>query len=227
MADQFAQLNGQRITAGNLLIPYYGIWAADVELAAAVVVQPSVTLIIGNLELKGHVFRAADFTGSKSLRIVGGAGGWRKQTTAQPYYSTNGVKKSMVLRDVASSVGESVNVVTDEVIGNFWIRERCIASELLRLLCGDVWWMDEKGVTQVHDRTNTSLIKTNFDVATWSGAAGKFNIATEDLASWLPARTFSSPTVTPVQKISSTSIVINNDGKLRLDVLSTGFADAA
>lgn len=227
MADQFAQLNGQRITGGNITIPYYGIWAADVEMASASALTSAVTLVVGNLQLKGHVFRAADFSGSKSARVLGGFGGWRRKTTKQPYYSTNGIKKSLILRDVASSVGEQITVASDETIGNFWVREECIASEVLRILCGDVWYIDENGVTQAQGRTNTALIKSSFDVSSWSGAAGKFTIATEDLASWLPARTFSAPTVTPVQKISSTTISINNDGKLRLEVLSTGFADAA
>ena len=31
----FAELNGNRIISGTVTIPYYGLWTADVALAAA------------------------------------------------------------------------------------------------------------------------------------------------------------------------------------------------
>lgn len=226
MADLYASLNGERIISGSVCIPYYGLWSADVVLANSTVLPSNSKLIISNLELSCHIFRQANFSGSRSARLVGGYGGWRKKVPSQTYYNSNGVKKSIVLRDTASIVGENVNIGQDEIIGNFWIRESCVAQELLRLMAKEVWWVDEKGTTQIKDRTKTDIITSQFDVNSWSGAKGTFDIATEDVASWLPARTFSSPTVTTVQKISQTIIKLDNNGKLRLDVMSTGFSDA-
>lgn len=225
MSDQFAALNGERIISGDVCIPYFGIWVADVVLAESSSITSSVQLTLANLNLKGHIYRAASFSGSRSARIVGGYGGWRKQLNYQTYNNPSGVKQSMILRDAAAAVGEQINTGTDKTLGTFWVRERCTASEVLRLLLGETWYVDETGVTQARDRSNTALIKSEYSIGSWSGAKGRFDVATEDLASWLPARTFQNPTVTSLQKISMTNIHLDNEGKLRLDVLSTGHED--
>ena len=222
MTEQFATVNDNRIISGNICIPFYGIWTALVILATSATINPSITLKIANLTMKGTAYRMASFSGSRSVLIVGGKAGWRDQISEQSYYNTNGLKKSLLLRDAASAVGESINLGFDDVIGTHYIRESAVAERTLRDIAGDVWWMDNNGVTQVKDRTNFAKITSEFTVANWSGAKGKFEIATEDVASFMPARTFTSPTVTSLQTISLTSIVVDNSGKLRLEVLSVG-----
>lgn len=222
MSDQFATINGERIISGDVCIPYFGLWVADIVLASSTEIPVACKITLANLNLIGHVYRMAAFSGSRSARIVGGYGGWRQRLLSQSYNNPNGVKKSMILRDAASSVGEQINIGTDATLGNFWIREACVASEVLRLIVGETWYVDEKGVTQTQDRTNKTKITSDYTVGSWSGAKGRFDIATEDLASWLPARTFSNQTVVSEQKISMTNIHLDNEGKLRLDVLATG-----
>lgn len=227
MTDQFATLSGQRIVTGSVCIPYYGLWSADIVLATTNEIKENTDLIIANLSMKCHVFRMASFAGARSARLVGGlSGGWRQKISSQAYYNANGVKLSMVLGDVASKAKEQIKIQTDKTVGQYFVRESAIASEFLYQLLGDTWYIDEKGVLQAQDRTNSKLISTPFTVINWSGAKGKFEIATEDIASWMPGRTFSSPTVTSVQTISMTTITIENNGKLRLNILSTGHENA-
>jgi hypothetical protein len=225
MSDQYAALNGTRIVSGDVCIPYYGLWVADIVVADAIDLSTFCTLQIANLTLQGCVYRTAAFSGSRSARIIGGYGGWRKRLPYQSYNNPNGVKKSMVLRDAASIVGEQINTGTDITLGKFWVRESCIASEMLRLLVGETWYVDETGITQTSPRTNTASITSDFTVESWSGDKGRFDIAAEDVASWLPARTFSNANVTTPQKISMTNIHMSNEGKLRLNVLTTGPSD--
>lgn len=179
------------------------------------------TITIANLTLKGTVFRAGAFAGAKSFLVVGGAGGWSKKPSPQAYANPNGVRKSMVLRDAAASVGESVRIDQDGPIGVKFVRDgEAPAVQVLRSVLGEAWWVDELGVTQCQDRTNVAPIKSAFTVVVWSGARARFEIATEDLASWMPARTFTSETVPESQTISLTSIQMEGEGKLRLEVLA-------
>ncbi len=215
------------MVSGSIMIPYYGIWVADVVLSGVEDLTPGVTLVIGNLSMVGHVFRSSSFSGSRTARIVGGHGGWRKKISSQSYSSTKKIKKSMVLRDAASACGEQVKIANDSDLGDFWVREEGPAVFALRQIVGKTWFMGIDGVTQISDRTDTSLIQSPFDVNSWSGSKGAFNIATEDVASFVPARTFSGVNIPSTQKISMTSITFDNKGKLRIDLLTTGFSDAA
>lgn len=219
MSD-YAMLDGERIVNASLSIPYYGCWAADVGLDSAKAIPDLVTLTIANLTLVGHVVRMAGFAGSRTARVVGGAGGWRKEVPQQAYFDPNGVKRGIVLRDAAAAVGEQVNVQNDQAIGLVFVREKAPAQRVLRQVLGNTWWVDNLGVMQTVARTDIRPISTEFTVVHWSGAKGSFDIATEDLAAWMPGRMFVAPTVTTPQAISYVTIKTDNDGVLRLEVLS-------
>lgn len=220
MSTYYATLNGIQVTHIDIAIPYYGIWEGDVQLSTPQVITGPVTLIIGDLTLIGSVYRYSSFAGLTSLRLVGGAGGWRKAVTAQAYANPAGVRLSTVMFDVASAVGETVVVGTDAIIGQFYTREANIAQRVLRMLAGAEWYIDVNGVTQVRPRVGVA-IGTPLTVIDWDPATNLFDIATEDLAAWMPANTFTAPTVTASQSISMTRIQSRNDGVLRLKVLAS------
>jgi hypothetical protein len=231
----YATVNNQQIVSADLMIPYYGIWTADVVLAATSTIpstQGGCMLTIGNLTLLGSAFRMASFAGSRSIRLVGGYGGWRTPILPKAYANSAGVSLRMVLSDVASEVGEQLNLAQDDQIGPFYIREGTVndgelvpAERVLRQLAGPLWWVDTTGVTQVNTTRPSTQITTPFQVIEWSGAKGHFTVATEDNMSWLPGNTFSTTTVTTTQTISMTSLKVTGDGKLRMSILSTGEAD--
>lgn len=212
---------GARVISTTVTIPWYGAWSADLVLAVVTTVPPSGAFTLGDLALTGFVQRTASFAGSRSARLVGGFGGWQKVVPAYGYSLPSGVMLSSVLRDVAAAVGEQVNVVNDAAIGSFFVREGAPAARVLRQLAGATWWIDPSGVTQVGPRANTAPITSAFDVIGWSGARGRFEIASEHLSDWTPGRTFSSPVVTAPQTISTVTIRANNEGIVRLDVLVT------
>ena len=221
----FAELNGSRIMSGSVTIPYYGLWTADIALAAAGPLPILCTLTIGNLTLQGAVYRSASFTQSRSARIVGGFGGWRKAVPAQAYYNPRGINLSLPLRDAASLVGEQVQVTNDASIGTSFVREAAPAERLLRQMCGPEWFVDVNGVTQIGVLRPTGRITTPFSPIDWSGGKGRFEIATETYADWLPGRSFTSSNISIAQFVGMTTFQMDNDGKVRLFVLSSGAAD--
>ncbi len=207
-------LNGSRVISGTITFPYYGPWVADLILASSEDIGTSVTLVAGDLSLKGTVVRQATFANSRSARIVGGAAGWRKSLPSKGYSHEAGVKLSSVLGDAALALD------ADRVVGTLYAREEAKAERVLNLELGGKWWIDSGGATQTKARDSSAVV-TPFTVIAWSGGKGQFEIATESIASWQPGKSFSSHVVPSPQVISSVTIEGTNEGKLRLHVLST------
>lgn len=212
-------INGQRVTKASVTIPMYGAWTADVDIEGASTMGSVVTLVMQGLSLVGTVTRQSVFAGTRKLRIVAGGGGWRKTIPPRGYSGPLGVKLSSVLSDAASDSGETVSVGSDTTLGAFYTRDRGKASKVLRLLVGGVWYIDNAGVTQVKDRA-TSAIASPFQVISWDGGRGSFQISTETYEDWVPGRTFSTNTVSEAQTISSVTFDADNEGKVRLQVLT-------
>lgn len=223
----YIDLNGTRVTVGAVSIPYLGAWVADVTLALAESLTSAAdgcVLTLGNLQLVGTVVRVASFAGSKSARIVGGAGGWRAPVSAQAYYDPAGVRLSTVLGDAAAAAGETLSLnVADARIGTTYTRmgAPAKASQVLAHLSNGLWYIDAKGVTQVGAARTSRVIASPFTVEHWSGALGRFRVAHEDFASWLPGNTFSAVNVSTPQTVSLVSHRLENDGILRTEILAT------
>lgn len=215
--------NGFRVVSGSVTFPYYGTWSADLEVDATAALATAVTLVIGDLTVRGTVTRQALFAGSVRARVVGGAAGWRNVVPARGYAHDAGVKLSSVLADAARDCGESINVATDRVLGANYAREAGKAENLLALELDDEWWMDANGTTQTGPRASTPIV-TPFNVIKRHGARGQIEIATEAISSWQPGRTFSSLTIPDTQTVSSVTVEATNEGKIRLQVLT---ADSA
>jgi len=220
MAGPYAALNGRRVVSGTLMIPYYGAWTADVVLSVADTIPTQTQLVIGDLTLTCAVYRQLSSAGSRSARIVAGFGGWRKTIPAQAYSNPSGLRVSLLLGDAAKLVGEKVSVAQDMSVGSLFVRENAPATRVLRQLAGSLWWIDANGTTQVGPRSSAAITSA-FTAVEWSGAKGRFNIATEVLSDWMPGRTFTTPNVTTAQTVAETSIALGNDGKVRLTVLTT------
>lgn len=221
MAGPFLALNGRRIVSGRITMPYYGAWVADVTIAVADVLPLASVLAFGDLTLTGTVYRMASFSGSRSARIVGGAAGWRKTIKAQGYSNPAGVRASLVLGDAAAAVGETVNLASDFIVGKAYVRETAPAERLLRQLAGPTWWIDPAGVTQIGTRAS-GAITSPFLINDWSGGKGWFSVSTEKISDWMPGRSFSNSNVSNPQQIGMVTFLADNDGKLRVNVLSDG-----
>ena len=216
----WAELGGERVISGSILIPYFGALAADIVLASSATVPAQTTLTIGDLTLAVHVVRQASFAGSRSYRLVGGYGAWQNPITPRWYSSGAALPLSLVLGDAAREIGERVTVQDVRTIGSQYSRSSGPASRVLEQLAPD-WWIAPDGVTHVGPR-DSSPIATPATVIGYSGGKGKFEVATEDMGAWLPGRTFTSQTISDPQTIGATIITIDNSGKVRLDVLNAG-----
>lgn len=217
--------NGIRVTAASVLIPWYGAPVADVTFPVSVTLTAPVTLTAANLTLTLGILRQRSFAGGATARLVGGIGWGRAlvDTNGRPipaYANPAGVKLSTILRDVARRVGETVSIGADRTVGLFYVPSTGPAARVLEQLGGPSWYVDGAGVTQVRDRV-PSTITSAATVQDYMGGMGWLTVATEDLAAWMPAAIFSSNTVTTPIQVSATRIHTDNDGTLRLEILTT------
>jgi hypothetical protein len=222
----FASLNGTPVTKARIVIPYTGIWHADVWLDRVADTSGSQSLQVDTLALTCSVVRQIDFTGESMVRLVGGAGGWRKQATPQIYAQAN---LSTILGDTASLVGEQVNVTTDSTVKPFY----CVvaedaqgnpmpASQVLQELLGDQWYMDPLGVIQQGPRPSPA-IASPFTLRSVDGPPGIYQVDTDTIADWVPGATFSGPTGSGT--ISRVTHVLES-GRLHTEVMVPAVASA-
>lgn len=197
----------------------YGAWIADVAIATVDTITSPATISIGGLSFVGTVIRQSVFAGTRKLRLVAGAGGWRKTLPPRGYSQPSGVRASAVIGDAARECGETVSIGADPKIGSFFTRDLGKAKRVLSLIVGAAWYVDNAGVTQVRER-EASAVASPFTVNGWDGGRGVFEISTETYQDWVPGRTFSTVTVPDPQTISSVTIEADNEGKVRLTVLT-------
>lgn len=231
----YIHVNGQRVVALDLAVPWYGIPVADITLASGAPLPSPLSLTAGNLTLAMSVAKLPDgspaqrsFAGTTTARLVGGAGSWGTAVSLTPYNSPGGVLLSKVLADLATATGtsaatrEGVTLAAglDRSLGTLYVPETgAPASRILSLLAGALWWVDVKGVTQVATTRPTTTVTSPATVAELSGSKGWLSVATEDPLSWLPGATYTSATVTPVIKVAASRFHAGNDGTLRVEVL--------
>ncbi len=152
-----AGLSGRAVRRALVVLPYRGVWYADVWLDVPDVLSGPVTLTLGGLGLVGTIATGDAYQGEADYRIVGGAGGWTKLLPAKGYSSTAGLKVSTLAGDAAREAGEQITVqaVADATLGPHFARVGQ-ASDVLDVLGLD-WWVDTTGVTQVGPRPASTV----------------------------------------------------------------------
>lgn len=222
----FASVNGLQVVSGSLMIPLVGVWTADLQLAGQDPVEGPATVVIGNLTLQGTAYRSAAYGGSTSVRLIGGAGGWRLPVAPQGYGNPGGIQLSTVLGDVAAATGESIIVASDVNIGTAFARvafPTSVASDVLWQMVAQQfipsWRVDPDGITQT-DAWPATVIGTPFTVTSQAPDAGLVEVATEDYASWLPGCSFSAPQLSGSYTSAGVLYRWGADGRMRFDVLT-------
>lgn len=219
MSD-FASLNGARLQQAQIVFPFFGLWSADVTLADSTAVSGSCQLVVADISLQAFAYASGDDAGQRSVRLVGGFGGWRQAVEAKHYQSPGGVMQSLILGDLAREVGEQVNVSNDASVGTAYVREAAPAQRVLRQIGGSLWWVDQTGTVQVGSSRSSAPITSAFTVTQLHGGRRLYEVASEVLSDWMPGRTFTTPVITTPLQVSATTVTMTNSGQLRLEVLA-------
>lgn len=157
----YLALNGVRVNAARLVIPYSGAWTADLELDGAVLPTGPASLVLGSSTLSGTVLSAQSVAWANHLRVrlVGGRGGWRKAVAARAYHDDGGVRRADVLDGLATECGETIVSAGDLTrLGVDFVRCAGTAARALDAILGGVaWWVGLDGVTRYGTRPTATL----------------------------------------------------------------------
>lgn len=193
MSIYFCDLNGTAVTRLSLTIPMFGLFFADIDLDSVPAAAPAG---ISVLTLAGTPYavtpiRTTDFGGVRSLRCVGGRGGWRKPVTPTQY--ANPVSLATLTTDAALAVGELPPVIAPTLPPTRagYVRGFGAASRVLFDVLGTAWWLDGAGVVQTAPRPPTPVLSP-FEIVRHNGSLGTYDVATESPGDWLPGALFAS-----------------------------------
>ena len=189
----YAAINTIPIVRGRITIPGWGNWHADIWCDGDLPIGTSARIELADLVAVGTVVRDVAWTGQRGVRVVGGAGGWRKAVGAQQYANPPGLTMSTILSDTATDVGETVVVAVDRSVGTQWLRCAGAASDALYALADEGWWVGLDGVTHVGDRLPGAIVSV-FTATAVDQPANIVTVATENPADWLPGKTYAGPT---------------------------------
>lgn len=153
----FASLNGLRVTATRVRVPYTGVWYAELELDDDAALLGPALARIGHLELRGVVVPAfsGGFEQTSSYFIVGGSGGWMKRVDPMHFHNDAKVKRSTVLQALARMVGETIEIAPglDERMEADFVLQAGPASRIVRQVLGEIpWWVGFDGITRIGPR---------------------------------------------------------------------------
>ena len=211
----FAGLDDIPIMRGQVTIPAYGIWHADLWLDREVALSGQVRLALADISALATVVRVIGFLGQTGVRIVGGYGGWRTSVPGLQYAAATGLSLRTVLAHTAADVGELVDAA-DTAIGTAYVRAVGPASRVLQSLIPGAWYMGFDGVTYAAPRP-AGVVANRYMTMDVSQPASAYTVATDSPGEWLPGRTFTGPSTSGV--ISRVQHMIEN-ATLRTQVLS-------
>jgi hypothetical protein len=186
MADAVVQANGRDVARLLLFVPNEGVWFADLNFASAEPLTGAVTITLGASTLKGTVDDTASgvFGLQRKVRVIGGAGGWRKELAPMGYRNDAGVKASQVAADAAREVGETLGTFAGGVerLGAHYLSDAGPASHTIEDVARGVpWWVDYAGVTQVSVRTTSTPPEDSYTVVTCDPRSRNVELSVPDL----------------------------------------------
>jgi hypothetical protein len=154
MTDYFLAINNVPCTSLDVYAPARGVWFLDAMLDDQNLPSGAVVVTIGSLKLNGTIMPAysGQFVLQRSCRVVAGNGGWATYLKQKSYHSDSGVSPRQVVEDAARESGETIGSFPDlPIYGTDYMRSAGMAETVLDVLLGNdaVWWVDQKGITQV------------------------------------------------------------------------------
>jgi len=147
-------VNGTAVTTARIRIGSWGVWWADVNLSDPQSLAGKVTIDDDGAHLIGTIISGGVSTSGASYRIVGGAGGWRKEVGPVGHQNAAGCTFSSIAIELASEVGETLENPPRTALGPHYARRgstaasKVFASDVLNHHFPRAWHVGDDGVTR-------------------------------------------------------------------------------
>jgi len=177
-------LNDLRAASIRLLVPWTGVWIADVDVVLDPVTKAMpkgpATLTIGTTVLVGTIDDRSSgvFAELAKVRLVGGGGGWDKPLDPASWHNDAGVTSTAVYMATAAAAGEKlVELGVPSRFGNDYVRMAGAASSVF---AGVDWYVTFQGITTVGARIPLPLSPLA-TILSWEANDHRAELASEEL----------------------------------------------
>jgi hypothetical protein len=163
-------LNGLNVTHARLILPWRGVWSAEIECEPTPAGTPPsgpAVLVVNESPMVGTVdaARSGMFGDAARVRVLGGSGGWHKLVQARQFHNDAGVLSTAVFMATGAEVGERVvEAAAPSRLGVDFMRGAGPAS---RVLDGRNWWVDPTSGTTIVGNRPTIPAAPDVTVVSW------------------------------------------------------------
>lgn len=181
-----ASLNGKAVESLTVWVSNVGAWQADIDMAEAdAPALGMVTITVGTLTLVGTIAQEYSGThvGRAKLKVIAGAGGWRRTIAARAYHNDAGVRAALVAEDAAREAGETLGafIPAADRMGTDYVRDQGHAVKALEAAAGGAsWWVDYMGTTHVGPRDAFALATNAYHITSFDARARTVTLGTVD-----------------------------------------------
>ncbi len=196
MTQSFAHVDGNQLASATIHIPWSGAWFADLVFLEDPSLSGAVSLVVGDVTLRGTIDERYSGTRGAELRarIVGGAGGWSAAVAAQSYVNDQGVRALLVAQDAARLSGETLGTFapSSSSLGSYYVRQAGPASRVLEDVIGSAaWWVELDGTTTVGTRASSPAASGSYQVLEYDAAARLVTLGVDSVAAVAPGAVLS------------------------------------
>jgi len=147
-----ATANGFALNSAEIDVPFRRLWLANLTFTddQGPNENDPVELIVGSWTGIGTCIDAGVHGGVRSIRVVAGAGGWRRAPAGLAFQNDANLSRADIAQALASSVGETVEADSG-TLGVHWSFDPTVSAGSNMDALGD-WYVRDDGVTEIGSR---------------------------------------------------------------------------
>lgn len=216
-------VNGILATHARILVPWCGVWSAEVTFAEPSRLTGPVTLMVDSAPFLGVVAdeQSGQFANRGTLTIVGGRGGWRRNLGAAHEHNDGALTRSRIATKTALECGETLAVdpTADGPIGSDFVRPVGAAHRVLDQLFPSVPWSIDPttGATRVGEPLPLD-VSTLVQALQAHPGARRVELVTDDVRNAMPGCFIVDPRFESTEPFTIRDVEIEIGDRFRIHV---------
>jgi len=206
-----ATANGFALNSAEIDVPFRRIWLANITFTddQGPAENDSVELVVGSWTGIGTCIDAGVHGGIRSIRVVAGAGGWRRAPSGLAFQNDANLSRADIAQALASSVGETVEAESD-TLGVHWSFDPTVSAGSNMDALGD-WYVRDDGVTEVGSRPDLAEFRAIVEPFDGKNGIADCLIEESDVAAVMPGALVTSDSLSIQIRVRHTRILLSTD----------------
>jgi len=204
-----ATANGFALNSAEIDVPFRRIWLANLTFTddQGPSENDPVELVVGSWSGIGTCIDAGVHGGIRSIRVVAGAGGWRRAPSGLAFQNDANLSRADIAQALASSVRETVEAGSD-TLGVHWSFDPTVSAGSNMDALGD-WYVRDDGVTEIGSRPDAAEFHTIVEHFDGKNGIADCLIEESDVAAVMPGALVTSDSLSIQIRVRHTRILLN------------------